>query len=725
MKKVIAVVALICLSWPLHAQETPSRYVVEGPAFPEPPKIDGHLREEVWEEAVLLKGFTQLEPEEGAPATEKTEVLIGYDERKLYVGVRCFVSEPGKIVSVVMDRDGNFFNEDSIRIVLDTFHDKKSGFLFAINPLGAQLDALVRGEGEQVNISWDGIWYSATVRSGDAWTAEIAIPFRTLRFPVAEIQTWGLNIQRTSIHNREYSLWKPTPRQGDPLLRMSQAGELLGLRGLQPGRSFDVKPYLSARADRGDTLGEGTSFEVGIDVKKSITSELVLDLTYNLDFAEAEADNQQVNLTRFKLFFPEKRDFFLEGSNLFYFGERGDFIRGPERIFFFSRQIGLAADGLREIPVLGGAKVSGYAGGLGIGLLNLTTEDFTYRDRAGDEQHEAETNFTVARLRKDILEKSSVGLMWLNKEVSGGADNSGVGVDWDFGLGPHIKTGGFVAQTSTDGLDGDDWAAVADFAWESEFFYTKSSYAEVGENFNPEMGFFPRVGIREYRSNVTFIPRPKVWGLRDILIFDDFTYVTDRDGNLESRFNRAEVDLQWKSYSTISFKFFDQVEVLDRPFEIHPGVVIAPGRYSFQNYFVGAQTIPGRPVFAFARIHVGDFYGGTFSTLFAGTRLRPAKGLVSKITFEHTDVKLPEGDFIVDLVSVYVVYSVSPRLSGRALVEWRRDDNLNANISIRWTYKPGAAFYLVYDEFRNLLERPAGVGKTTDRNVIAKMTFFF
>ncbi|HEX9730868.1 MAG TPA: DUF5916 domain-containing protein [Thermoanaerobaculia bacterium] len=724
MKRIVALAALFWLGAALDGQE-PSRFVVTAPRLSSAPTIDGNLDEQAWSEAAALDSFTQLEPTEGAPASEATEVRIGYDAKTLYVAVRCHDSQ--KVTSVLMDRDGELANEDSVQIVLDTFLDKRSGFLFAVNPLGAQFDALVRGEGEEVNFSWDGIWTSATARDGGGWSAELAIPFRTVRFPAAEEQTWGLNVQRTVISKREYTLWKPIDRysSGLALFKLSQAGELKGLRDLEQGRRFDLKPYVAVRGESNSEAGDDTSLDAGIDVKKNLTSELVLDLTYNLDFAEAEADNQQVNLSRFKLFFPEKRDFFLEGSSLFYFGERPDYLKSPERIFFFSRQIGLTADARQEIPVLGGAKVAGKVGGFDLGFLNLTTEELTYRDRDGEERFEPETNYTVLRVKRDLFAGSSVGVMGLNKEVSGGPDNEGAGVDWDFALGKSVKTGGFLARTRTPGLEGEDWAAQTDLVFDSKYVFAKGAYTEVGEDFNPEMGFFTRTGVREYRGNVTFLPRPKIWKLRDMIILDDFTQITDREGELREQYNRAEVDLQWQNYVVLAMKYFSNVEVLDASFEIYPGVVIPPGRYDYSNYFVGIQSIPGKPFFAFGRILGGDLYDGTFNTYFVGARIRPLPGLFSRITYEHTDVKLPAGDFIAKLLSVKVIYSLSPRLSTRALLEWRNDDNLSVNAALKWTYKPGAAFYVVYDELQDLVDRPPGVPNVRDRSLIVKSTFFF
>ncbi len=718
----------------LQAQDIPPQYVTAAPRFAEAPKIDGDVDEPVWREAAVLRDFIQLEPDNGEPGTEETEVLIGYDEKMLYIAGRFHYEDPSQITSNFMDRDANLVNDDSIQVVIDTFGDGRNGFLFGVNPTGAQVDALVRGEGDDVNYGWDSVWYSGTSRSAAGWSVELAIPFRVLRFSQTDVHSWGFNVMRTKISpEREAVVWRPNELSAlrNGLFKLSQAGLLTGLEEIRQGRQYEVKPYVLARAERSDIDADDEDLEVGVDFKKNLSSNLTLDLTYNLDFSEVEADNQEVNLTRFKLFFPEKRDFFQEGSSLFYFGDRGDALKSTERIFFFSRQIGLTGDGQRTVPVLGGVKLSGKVKRTSLGVLNLTTEDLDYVERGtGEARRVAQTNFSVLRLKQDIFKKSSVGFMWLNKEVDGGRDNSGAGVDWDFALGDHFKSGGFLAQTSTPGISGDDWAGMADIVWESESVFAKGSYADVREGFNPEMGFFPRIGVREWRGNVSLVTKPEFWNLREVWFVEDYLRVTDQQGNLESEVNRLETDLVWRNYVLIALKYFDQTEVVKSPFEIHPGVFIQPGEYHAPNYFLGFQTVPGKPVFFFGRIQGGDLYDGTFETRIAGFRLRPRKGLHSRIFYEHTDVELPQAglpkaDFTVELLSVNVTYSISPRLSSRALLEWRSDDNLSANLSVKWIYKPGAAFYVVYNELRDLMDRPGSASTSKDRSLTVKATFYF
>lgn len=726
MKKVLAVFLVGLAGAAICGAQAPTS-TIEPTLFSSAPKIDGVLDEEVWKEAATIDSFVQISPDLGSPAKEQTQVKLGFDKEKLYIGFRMYYDDPETVQAVLLNRDPDLLNEDAAEILLDTFHDRRTAFLFILTAVGAQFDALVQNGGDDLNANWDGIWFSDTARTADGWSAELAIPFRTLRFPNVETQVWGANFGRVTTHSREYSAWQASEGSvpSEAFFRVTHAGELTGLQGAKQGRKIEIKPYVLAEARRSDVAGDDEDLDVGLDVRKNLTSQLTLDLTYNLDFAEAEADNQQVNLTRFPLYFPEKRDFFLEGSSLFYFGERTDPLKSADRIFFFSRRIGLTEDGSQRIPVLGGVKLSGQVGGLNLGLLNLTTDEERYLDRSGAERLEPQTNYSVLRLQKPILKESSIGLIYLNKEVQDGEDNSGMGVDWDFGITKHLKSGGFLAQTETPGLDGDDWAGLVDLTWQSSTLFARTSYTDIGDNFNPEMGFFPRLGIREWRGALAFITSPKVKGLRNVFYIDNYVTIEDQEGNLESQFNNVLIDIQWNNYVTISLKRYDYIEVLDVDFPVHPGVTIPAGRYKFGSYFIGFQTIPSKPVFLFGRYQFGDFYDGTFDTKILGMRLRPVLGLASRIYYERTDVELPVGDFEVELVSFSLTYAISTGLSGRALVEWRRDDNLNANVALKWIYRPGAAAYLVYNEFRDLFDRLPGVPEPVDRSLIAKVSFYF
>lgn len=727
------VAALLVAGSLTAAAEEPSGedYLASVPRLSSPPELDGRLDDAAWRDARVLDGFVQIDPDEGAPATEATEIFLGYDERNLYLGVRCHDSEPDKVVANVMTRDDSLINEDYVELVLDTYHDGKSGFLFSVNALGARADAVVRDEGQEVNWSWDGVWAVAAARDAGGWTAEIAIPFRTLRFPQEEVQTWGFNLRRTIARKREDSFWKPMLRSygARAFYKISEYGRITGLEGIRQGNRYQLKPFVTLDWRDGSRSGDdGFEPDAGIDVKLNLTSELIGDLTVNTDFAEAEADLQQINLTRFPLYFPEKREFFLEGSNFFYFGDRSDLLRPTQRIFFFSRRIGLAGDGRTQIPVLGGAKISGKLGDkTSLGFLNLTTDQTTYRDGEGEAVSEPRTNYTALRLDRRFQGGSRLGLIGLAKEADGGGsgDNRGWGGDWDLHLTDKLRSGGFIAGTETPGLTGQQWAGMADLFWDGRLYQARASLTDIGEDFNPELGFFPRTGIREYRGLFVFQPRLQAWKLRQLWLFNDLTYIEGQDGRVETRIDHLEADLAFDNWSLIALKAFDNLEVLDLPFEIHPGVVVAPGTYHFTNYFLGVQSDPSKVLFLFARYLWGDFWDGDFRTRFLGMTLRPRPGFATKITYEQSDVDLAAGSFVRELAVARVDYSLSPRLSSRLLVQWQRDENLSVNALVSWFFRPDAAFLVVYNGFREEEALRPGLSRVDERSVIAKLTFTY
>ncbi len=694
------------------AQETPvpassSQYSVEPTRISAAPAIDGRLDDAVWQDSASIGNFIQYEPREGVPATDQTEIHVAYDDHNLYFAVRAWSAEPNKIVANIMRRDGDLSNDESVQIFLDTFLDRRNAFFFAINPLGAEVDGLVRNEGEEVNFEWDGLWDAVTARDAKGWTAEIAIPFKTLRFNHADEQVWGLNVRRFIAHRQEETHWRPILRQWGYFARfkVSEFGELRGLQGVAPGGRYQLEPYTVARNERQDFGGkEGyTSGDIGGDFKWNITSNLVADVTVNTDFAEAESDLQQINLTRFKLFYPEKREFFLEGSNLFYFGERIEPYDVPERfIMFFSRQIGIAENGVEDIPVLGGAKVSGRVGKTGIGFLNLTTDDYRFAGLNGQAVEQPRTNFTVLRLKQEIYPKSSVGLIGLSKDPSGDHYNRGYGFDWDLAIGKHLQSIGFVTQTATPGLEGNDTAASADLLYQNKHIRARTMVLDIGENFNNELGFITRTGIRKSQTDIGWIFKPQKRLVHRGLLIGDFSHVSDQEGELQSQISKLELNLSARSRDGIAWLYFDSVEVLNAPLVLAPGVVVPPGHYRFRNLFTGVASSYTRPLGFTAWYDQGGFYNGDRLRTLLSVVYRPVDGLLVAVTHDRQDIELPTAGFVSDLMYSDVVYSFTPTLFTRVRLQWNKDDNVRANVLLNWTYGPGSDIYLVYNEIQDL-----------------------
>src|SRR5688572_11601686 len=474
--------------------------------------LDGVLDEPAWVEAPIARNFVQNEPREGVPATYDTEVRVLYDDESLYFGVFARDDEPGRILVNDLKKDFNTAGSDGFRIVLDTFHDQRNGYLFAINPAGARWDAQMVNEGRENNANWDGIWDVATRIVENGWYAEIRIPFRTLRFGAGESVRWGLNFERKLRRLNEDSYWAPLPRIYD-IQQVSLAGTLDGLRELRRSKDLRVKPYALTSSNTNAARRTDADFDAGLDVKYGLTAGLTWDFTLNTDFSQVEADEQQINLSRFSLFFPEKRDFFLENSGIFQFGGGfGGFGGGgggggggtvtrqnasQEMRLFFSRRIGLSDDAA-AIPILAGTRVTGRQGRYSLGLLNIQQ-----REQGGVPS----TNFSAIRLRRDILANSDVGVVFLDKEQSGSHFNRVGGIDANFRFG-FLSVNGYAAKTfspqSAIPGRGRDVATRATASYQDRTWTFRGRFDGIGEGFNDEIGFVPRHGVN---NSFAFIAR--------------------------------------------------------------------------------------------------------------------------------------------------------------------------------------------------------------------------
>lgn len=684
----------------------PQPYSLEVRRLSSAPVIDGKLDEAVWQEGSLIDGFIQFEPQTGQPASEKTEARVGYDSGNLYFGIRCYDREPGKILGSSMRVDAEMSQDDSIIIILDTFLDRRNGFLLAVNPLGGRIDALVRNDGEEVNVDWDGVWEASAQRDSLGWTVEVAVPFKTLRFNRADSQTWGFNIRRYITRRQELSFWKPMGRKmgSNPTYRVSEFGELRGMSNIARGGRYQFEPYSLFR-DQPRTRSDTSTGELGGDLKFNLTSSLVADLTVNTDFAEAEADQQQINLERFKIFYPEQREFFLEGASLFYFGDRPEPFEVPEKFrFFFSRQIGLAEDGQVVLPVLGGAKLAGRVGGTSIGFLNMSTDSASYLDARGLPVEEQETNFTVLRLKQQIFGSSTVGLIGLNKDPEGSRYNRGLGFDWDLAFGGGWQSSGFVAQTETPGLEGSDSAYSADLIYSNKLLRLRHRYTDIGENFNPEMGFLTRAGIVKHHSNIysnqNYENLP--FHIYKVILVADLNHVANQRGDVETQLATYELGLSGRSRAGVAFLYYDDLENLSAPLPIAKNITIPAGHYRFRSLFTGISSGYSKRVGFTLWYHDGGYYDGDRLRTFLSLLFRPRDGLIIAPSYDRVKVEAPWGNFISQIAQTSVDYSLTPALSTRVTLQWRERDNFRVNFLIGWTYRPGSDLYLVYNDVDDL-----------------------
>jgi hypothetical protein len=455
-------IAGLALAQPAMAQHPNPVPGVEALAISEPLKVDGVLDEEVWSRAQVASGFTQRErPEE--PATELTEFMVVYTPTTLYIGFRCFDSQPEGIVAKEMEYDGRLFRDDSIIVLIDTFHDHRNAYFMETNPTGAILDALSTDEGRGLNSDWDGVWSVASRITADGWTSEMAIPFATLRFDPA-LDTWGLNIRRLVARKAEQSYWVQVGRDAT-IARMSRAGHLTGLRGLEPGLNLRLKPFgIASHTDFSAAGNTDSDSDLGMDIKWGISRGVSLDLTYNTDFAEAEADDQQVNLTRFSLFFDEKREFFLENAGIFEVVPPSQLGGTPLLKPFFSRRVGIAPNGL-PVPIRWGTRVTGRAGDWSFGLLDVSAETLDQAE-SGIVGGIPKDNWGVVRVKRNVGKRSSLGMIFTNREQDGGDYNRVFGLDADLNPLPKLNVNAFYTASQDPGVT--DWAAGTAALWSGQ-----------------------------------------------------------------------------------------------------------------------------------------------------------------------------------------------------------------------------------------------------------------
>ena len=709
------------------AQEGRQDYQMAAVRVADRPQIDGDLSDAVWRGAAVIDQFVQQEPNEGAPATERTEVRVLYTGSSLFLAVHAFDSEPDQVIATEMRRDSNrILDEDNFEIILDTFMDSRSAYMFVVTPLGAQLDQQVfdeggrdrRGSALAVNREWDGVWSVAARRTDDGWVAEIEIPMVTLRFPDANPQSWGVNFMRDIRRKNEQVFWAPIPREFS-LTRVSLAGSLRDLEQLDRGLDLRVKPYVTGggryRLESGvdDTDANG---DVGLDVKYGITPSLNLDVTVNTDFAQAEVDNEQVNLTRFALFFPEKREFFLENANQFSVGTPNSLGRIAD--LFFSRRIGLTETGA-QVPILGGARLTGKAGANNIAVMDIQTDDAF--GTPGE-------NFFIARYSRDVLGRSQIGGIVINKQAtSGGHYNRTFAADMNLVPTAALTIDGFIAGTDTRGVDGAELAGHLRAGWLDQSWRVYSEYENFSNDFNPEVGFVPRVGMRRYKAHFEYNPRPGRWGIRMMEPMTNVEYVTDQSGRRESWRWHMMLGTRFENGAYLNLWHNRYAERIDNTFRVG-GVPIDPGDYRFHDWAVMFNSDPSRRLFYRVSWQPQTFYGGDRTDYSASIGLRVTSQLATQASFSRNDVSIPNGDFTADIGSLQIDYAFSPTISLRSLTQYNSlSDQLSTSARLRWIFRPGSDIYVVYDEVRRdteLLVDPF-VDEFRDRQLLIKMTYLF
>jgi len=691
------------------------------------PVIDGEvLGDMAWNVPVPATGFWQTRPDAGAPSTQRTEVFVGFSDSSLYIGVVAFDDDPEGIIVTDSRRDSSLDDTDAFLVVIDGLLDRQNGYVFGTNPAGIEYDGQVTAEGSSdslglqgggLNLNWDGSWSVATKMGDFGWSAEFEIPFRTLRFGSAETQDWGINFQRNIRRNSEIAYWAPLDRNRN-LYRVSEAGTLLGITP-PPQRNLQITPYVLGKAQRGGELsGTRTENEVGGDLKYSITPSLTLDLTINTDFAQVEADNQQLNLDRFNLFFPEKRPFFLENAGQFAVGNSG------EVEVFFSRRIGISEDG-DVIPVEGGARLSGKLGdSTNIGLLYMGTE--------GVAGLAPQNRYGVARLNQEFSNHSAIGAMIVTRDGDGSFEvnedddyNRSYAIDGRWGIGDNILLDGWIARTDTPGLTGKDHAFGLAANYSSAEWSSSAEYSEVREDFNPEVGFLSRTEYRKGRVFLMRTMRPDdLWGLLEIRPHASYTGHWKFDGFQESGF--LHLDTHWEYQTGTEFHTginFTRAGVIE-PFDIIDGVTIQPGTYDHEELQLIYFTNQSKPVHFGVDFVTGGRFGGDRVSIGPSLNVRVGETFRSEFWFDYNkfDLPVPNGNFTANLAGVRLSYSFTPKILLQALIQYNDvDEILGTNIRFSWLRSANSGLYLVYNEVD---ERSIGA-LPTGREFIVKYSHIF
>lgn len=729
-------VVLLGVAQAAHAQEgsivsreAPDKVTVRAFRAATPLRIDGRLDEEIYRTIAPISDFIQQEPDEGQPATEKTEAWILFDEVNLYICARNWDSHPEREVANELRRDNsNILGNENLTFAIDTLHDRRNGYVFQTNALGALRDMAVTDD--QQNQAWNGIWNVKTARFENGWTVEVAIPFKTLRYRGSGPQTWGINLRRLVKWKNEFSYLSLVPAAlgTGGISRMASAATMVGLEAPAQSKNLEVKPYAvaSSTTDRAGVspFSNRVDANAGLDFKYGLTRSLIVDATYRTDFAQVEEDVQQINLTRFSVFFPEKRDFFIEGQGIFDFaGVQAGNSPGDVPLLFFSRQIGLSQG--QAVPVVGGVRLTGRAGAFSIGALNIQTED-------KPSARALATNFSALRLKRNLLSRSNVGLMATRRGPAlGSASGSSqasytTGIDATMLFFKSINVTSYYALTSTPNASG---ATVTGSSYRGRFEYNADRYGASAEHilidadFRPEVGYVRRADIRRSFGQLRFSPRPRRSALiRKFTWQGSFDYVTDASAiELQSREASGSFRIDFQSSDSLSAEHSREFELLPSRFTIAPGVIVPADGYSYSTSRISYSLGQQRRVSGRISASTGTLYGGTKSDVSYSGRW----GVVTRFSLEPSVTlawgSLPYGDFTARLIGSRFTVTPTPRMQISSLVQFNVDANtLTSSARLRWEYTGGSDLFVVYSDGRDT--HAAGFPGLLNRTFAVKAT---
>ena len=698
-------------------------------------RIDGNLDEDLYRSVLPIADFIQVEPAHGEGATERTEVWLSFDSDNIYVSMRATESQPERMIVNEMRRDSfNLFQNENFQFAFDTFFDHRNAVSFQFNPIGGRMDGQITNE-SQFNGDWNPIWRLQVRRVPGGWTAEAAVPFKSLRYRPGTAQVWGFQARRINRWKNEVSYLTKLPANtsNNGQNRVSEYATMVGLEVPQGTRTLDLKPYVTTNVTTDVTADPPFRNDVGrdfgFDAKYSVTQNLTADFTYNTDFAQVEADDQQVNLTRFSLFFPEKRDFFLENQGLFAFAQNSNANNNGNNnnnsetpTLFYSRRVGL--DDEHQVPIDAGARLTGRVGAYSVGLLNIQT--------AGVQRFGLPSNnFTVTRVRRDILRRSAIGAIYTRRSTAAGVASGAAdafGLDGSFAFFENLYFNTYVAKTSVPGTRDGDLSYRAQMNYNADRYGANLERLYVGENFDPQVGFMRRQDFLKQRAAFRFSPRPRD-RFRSVRKFEYQASVEVFDnhlGQLVTRERKGEFRVDFQNSDRINLEYTDGYELLTEPFDITDDVTIPMGGYDVGEiraaYQFGQQRLLSGTWFA----EGGPFYDGNRAAFgYNSGRINVTQQLAVEPAFQINRVTLPYGDFTTELVSARTTYTVTPLMFVSGLVQYNsRNGSLGTNVRLRWEYQPGSELFVVYNDGRDTLQ-PHRLAALQNRSIAFKINRLF
>lgn len=656
-------------------------------------KLDGKLNESCWLNATFIENFTQREQNEGAPATEKTRIAVVYNDNEIYFGIWCFDSEPDKISAQKMARDFFWGSDDNVEIMISTFNDNRNGYLFVTNPNGALADVWVGDEGKDFNKDWNGVWDVAVERNEKGWFVEMVIPFSTLKFKKDRTQIWGINFERNIRRKKEQLLWQGWSRLYD-VEKISQGGKLLGIKNIKQGKKIEFLPYILGGFEFSESQTSSTS-KIGGEVNFDITPTLKLGVTVNTDFAQVESDRQQINLSRFSIFYPEKRQFFLEGKNYY------DMDVGRVNLFY-SRRIGIEES--NEVPIIGGMRFFGKLNKTSIGIMSIQTYA---------KDNIASTNYSVIKVKQDIFKQSSIGIISTQK-YSNNHYNRVFGTNFTYSSsdifgGKNLIVGGAIAVSDTknigeaEDLNADNLSYNVFLNYPNDVIEFDLGFTSVQSGFNPEMGYARRNNYQMFNTELQFNPRFKKLPFFRNLIFKPIDlkyYINEKTKEIET------IDYEWRPIGFVtksgeSFEFNVQ-HIFDKPtedFELIDDIYIPAGEYWNNRVEVQFETFRGRKIVGEINTNIGEFYTGDRQELELSTSFNFNKHLNVSLDWQRNYIQISQQSFITDELGGRVDYAFNPKLETSVFAQWNNeDDNLLVNYRMNWIPKIGSYFYFVVNQ---------------------------